>query len=146
MKVILLAHVKGVGTIDDIKEVSDGYARNFLFPNHLAIPASAKATLVIQGKKQRLTKEVSSELEEEQRVASRVDGYELELTEKASPQGKLYAAITATRVAEALTKAGFRIKKEQVQMKSIKDAGTFGAVIIFKHGIEAAISIIVSLA
>lgn len=144
MKVILLQSVKGVGGIDEIKEVSEGYARNFLFPNKLAIPANAKAVAVITGKHSKADKEVAQELAAEQKVAARLNGYELEINEKASPQGKLYAAITAQHIVTRLTKAGFKIRKEQVSMKSIKDPGTFPVTIIFKHGIEATITVIVS--
>ncbi len=145
MKVILLQSVKGVGKIDDIKEVSEGYARNFLFPNHLAIPASQKAITKVTNKHSKADKEVADELNAEQKVAARLDGYELELSEKASPQGKLYAAITAQHIVARLTKAGFKVRKEQVSMKSIKDPGTFPVTIIFKHGIEATITVIVSV-
>ena len=145
MKVILLQFVKGVGSIDQVKEVSDGYARNFLFPNKLAIPASPKALAEIKNKQTKVDKESAAELVEEQKIASRLDGYELEMNEKASPQGKLYAALTPQVIAERLAKSGFRLKKEQIHMKPIKDPGTHRVTIVFKHGIEAVISVIVSV-
>lgn len=144
MKVILLQFVKGVGSIDEIKEVSDGYARNFLFPNKLALPATPKAIAEIAGQQHQADKQSAQELVGEQKLAARLDGYELEISEKSSSQGKLYAALTPHSIAERLLKAGFKIKKEQVRMKSIKDPGTFRVTIVFKHGIEAVITVIVS--
>ncbi len=141
MKVILLAAVKGVGRIDEVKEVSEGYARNFLFPNHLAVPADQKKLQAVQGKHAREAKEVAGELAVEQKLASRLDGFELEIVDKVSPSGKLFAAITPVRVADGLRKSGFSVKKEQIQMKSIKEPGTYAVTVVFKHGIEASLTL-----
>lgn len=145
MKVILLQFVKGVGKLDEIKEVSEGYARNFLFPNKLAVVASPKALADLKHKYSKVDKESADELKVEQKTADRLNGYKLEIGEKASPQGKLYAALTAQIVADRLLKAGFKIRKDQIHMKSIKDPGNYPVTIVFKQGIEATITVIVTI-
>lgn len=144
MKVILLANVSGLGKMDEIKEVAEGYARNFLFARHLAIPASAKATSELAQKHKREEKNAEQDLLEQQKLAEKLDGREVAITERASATGTLYAAVSTATIAKALTKMGFAITPAQVVMKPIKEAGNFPARVKFKHGLEADITILVS--
>ncbi|MBI5729470.1 MAG: 50S ribosomal protein L9 [Candidatus Magasanikbacteria bacterium] len=144
MKVILLQNVPGVGRADDIKEVADGYARNFLFARHLAVPASEKATNDLALKHKRVAKEAERDLSLQQKVAEKIEGQEIELKEKVSEAGHLYAAVTAVKVAEALKKAGYQITPEQIIMKPLKEAGTFPVKIKFRHGLEATVSVVIT--
>lgn len=144
MKVILLQNVPGLGRVDDVKEVADGYARNFLFARHLAVPASQKATNDLLKKHQKATKEAERDLEIQQKLAEKIEGREIELKEKVSEGGHLYAAVTALKVAEVLRKAGFRIDGDQISMKPLKEAGTFPVKIKFRHGLEATILVLIT--
>lgn len=144
MQVILLQDVKGIGKADEIKEVADGYARNFLFPKHLAVQSSASAAADLMNKMKRAAKEAEKELQREQSLASRIDGLELEFKEKASDGGILYAGITAAKVAEALTKKGYPVVKDHVKLTPIKELGSYQATIKFQHGLEAIITVIVT--
>lgn len=146
MKVILLQDVPGLGKSDQIKEVADGYARNFLFPRHVAVPASAKAEAELSARKHREAKLAEQELKAEQELASRLDGLEVEFTERVSAGGSLYAAITSQRVVDKLQTLGFSIDKGALTMKPIKAAGTSGAVVRLRHGLEANVSIVVRAA
>ena len=83
MKVILLRSVPGLGDIDDVKEVAEGYARNFLFPKHLAVQASAKASNELVARKKKEVRQAEQDLSEQQNLAQRIDGLELEIKEKA---------------------------------------------------------------
>lgn len=143
MKVILLKKVPGLGDIDDVKEVAEGYARNFLFPRHLAVQASPKAMQDVEAHHKKIAKEAEQELRSEQSLAERVDGYELEIAERANEKGVLFAAVTAEVVAKALSKAGFAVDKKQLGMKPIKEVGTYGIKIKLKHGLEADVTVIV---
>lgn len=144
MKVILLQKVKGIGDVDEVKEVADGYARNFLFPNHLAIQASPKATNDLELKRKRQAKEAEQDLVDQQALAARVDGFEIEIKEKASQSGVLYAAVTPLKIVAALAKAGYAVIKEQVVIKPIKEAGTYPVRLRFRHGLEAVVNVIVT--
>lgn len=144
MKVILLQKVPGIGDIDDVKEVADGYARNFLFPRHLAVQASVGAVAQVSAHKKKMAKEAESDLQEQQSLADRLDGFVIEIKEKASDKGLLYAAVGPQRLVDELKKRGFVILKTQIVMKPIKEAGEFQATVRLRHGLEANVSIIVS--
>lgn len=144
MKVILLQNVPNAGKVDEVKEVSEGYARNFLFPRHLAVQASAKALQDRSAHKVKLKKDIEKELQREQAVAARLDGFEIVFKEKASDKGALYAAVTATKIAEQLGVKGFVVDKDAIKLKPIKECGTFPATVVMGHGLEAHIHITVS--
>jgi len=139
MKVVLLQDVKGVGKADEIKEVSEGYARNFLFPKHLAVQALDKNIKELIERKRKESKESERELQELQGLASRLDGVELLIKEKASETGILYASIAPQRLAQELNKKGFKLEKNQIQNLNIKKAGEYTVKIKLNHGLESQI-------
>lgn len=143
MKVILLQKVSDLGDADEIKDVADGYARNFLFPRHLAVPATAPAVGDLETRQKRQVKEAEHELHEQQALADRIDGYEVEIKQKVSEKGLLYAAVTPHKVAEQLNKLGFPVIKEQLAMKPIKEPGSYPVTVKFRHGLEAEIVVVV---
>ncbi len=144
MKVILLENVKGLGKMDDIKDVTDGYARNFLFPNHLAVQASTQAVSVVAGRKKKAAGEAESELQQTQHLAEAVDGFELDVRAKANENDHLYAALTPAKIAELLQGQGFKVVKAHIVTEPIKTTGTHRVKIKLKHGLEAEVKIIVS--
>lgn len=144
MKVLLLQKVPGLGNLDEVKEVADGYARNFLFPRHLAVQVSPKILSELEAKRKRLAKEAENELREEQSVAARVDGLELELREKINEKGLLYAAVGPARLALELKKLGFAIAKDQIIGGPFKAAGEYRVKIKFRHQLEAEITVFIT--
>ena len=144
MQVILVQNVAGLGKIDEIKEVSDGYARNFLFAKNLAVPASAKMLADLETRKNKKVKANEQELHNQQIMAGKLDGLEVELKEKSEKNGALYAAVGPQKLAEALAKLGFKINKDQIIMTPAKEAGEYKAKIKFKHGLEAEVSVLVT--
>ncbi len=137
MKVVLLQDVKGIGKADEIKEVAEGYARNFLFPKHLAVVALDKNLRELKEKKQREAKDAEHELQEQQSLADRLSGMDIVVKEKASEAGVLYAAVGQQRVHQELLKRGIKIDKNQVENKTIKMAGENTFKIKLHHGLEA---------
>jgi large subunit ribosomal protein L9 len=146
MKVIFLANVPGSGKKGDIKDVSDGYARNFLIPRKLAKMATLGAISEQKAYETRLAKEMALELRRFQREAARLDGQELFIEEKANPDGVLYAAVGPQRIATAIKNhVGLVIDPKHIMTaKSIKTVGTHTAVIRFPHGLDADVTIVVS--
>ena len=144
MKVILLKKVAGVGEIDAVKEVADGYARNFLFPHHLAVPAGEVATREVEQRKKKNIDALTSNLREQQSLASRLDGLEVEISENANDKGVLYAAVTAEKIAAALGKMGYSVKAKQIVAEPLKQVGIFAATVKFGHGLESEIKIIIN--
>ncbi len=137
MRVILIQNVPGLGKIDDIKEASEGYSRNFLFAKNLAVPATAKALQELEARRNRQTKDVEQDLRGQQSLADKLDGFEANLKEKVSASGALYASVGPQKISEMLAKSGFKIDKNQIIMKPVKEVGEYKAKIKFAHGLEA---------
>lgn len=141
MQVVLLQDVKGVGKTDEIKEVSEGYARNFLFPKHLAVQALDKNIKELGERKRKESKESERELQELQGLAGRLDELEVVVKEKASDTGILYASVGPQRLALDLQKRGFKVTKNQIQNLNIKKAGEYRVKVKLNHGLEAQITV-----
>jgi large subunit ribosomal protein L9 len=146
MKVILIADVPGLGRIDDIKDVSDGYAANFLFPRHLAVLASSKAVKDLSDGRRRKEKEAEHELRDLQSLASRLDGLALQFTEKINEAGLLYAAVGPQKIVDVLNKMGLAITKNQILGKPLKEPGDYEVAVKLKHGLEAKINVTINSA
>lgn len=144
MKVILLQKVKGLGETDDIKDVADGYAVNFLFPKHLAVPASQSSLHDLIAHKNKKTKDEVNDLKNQQKLASKLDGLELKFVEKVNDKGILYSAVNSQKIAKKLEDLGYKISKNKIIVSNIKTAGDFTAKVKFAHGLEADLNIIVS--
>jgi len=104
MKVILQQDVKGSGKKGDIVNVSDGYARNFLFPRGLAIEANEANLKNLKNKKEAEAHRKAQELEQAKALAAKMKGLSVEITAKAGENGKLFGSITNKEIAEALNK------------------------------------------
>ncbi|MFH1789719.1 MAG: 50S ribosomal protein L9 [bacterium] len=143
MKVILLQDVKNLGKADQIKEVADGYANNFLFTRNLAVPASNKMLDELKQRQDKIVKLTEKELVTEQDIASKIDGIELELREKVSKSGSLYAAVNAQTISKELKNKGYNISAKQIKVSPIKEVGEYSAKVLFSHGLEVEISITV---
>jgi large subunit ribosomal protein L9 len=144
MKVILLENVKGMGKMDDVKDVSDGYARNFLFPNHLAVQASNQGITEVAKRKKRAAGEAESELQQTQHLAEELDGYALGVVARANEHELLYAALTPLKIAELLNAQGFKVAKTNIVTEPLKTVGEHVVKIKLKHGLEANITVVVT--
>ena len=118
MKVILLCDVKGQGKKDQIVDVSDGYARNFLFPQKKAVPADAKATNELKNKEESRQFKINEDRKAAQALADKIDNVEIEIIMGHGADGRLYGSVTAKDIAEELKKRiGVDIDKRKIQMK-----------------------------
>jgi len=144
MKVILLQDVEKLGKKGEVKEVANGYARNFLIPNKLVVLATEPELKKLEEQKEIETQKAEEELLYFQGIASQVDGLEIEIAVKVGEEGKLFGAVTASQIAEKLKEKGFGIEKEQVKLEApIKELGEYEAVVEFPHNLETKIKIIV---
>ena len=127
MKVILTQDVKGQGKKDQIVDVSDGYARNFLFPKKLAIPADAKAMNEVKNREASLKHKIDTERKEAQAIADKLAEVAVKLVCKSGNDGKLYGAVTAKDVADALEKEHkITVDKRKITIpEPIKSYGKF---------------------
>ena len=118
MKVILLCDVKGQGKKDQIVDVSDGYARNFLFPQKKAIPADAKATNELKNKEESRQFKINEDRKAAAALAEKINNVEIEIIMGHGADGRLYGSVTAKDIAEELKKRiGVDIDKRKIQMK-----------------------------
>ena len=135
MDIILTQDVDRLGNKDDIVSVKDGYARNFLIPQKMAIAATATAKKVMEeNKKQRAHKEARLR-EEAQAVADKLVNKKVKIGAKVSSSGKIFGSVNTIQVAEAINKKGFEIDRKQITLPtdSIKEVGTYTAKIkLFK--------------
>ena len=119
MKVILLCDVKDIGKKDDIVNVSDGYARNFLYPRKWAMEATPQAIAVIERKREAARKLEAERRAAAEKVASKLAGKVVELKAKCGDKGRLYGSITSAEVAEAMnTRYEVEIDKKKIDIKS----------------------------
>ena len=126
MKVVLLADVKGSGKKDQIVEVSDGYARNFLFPKKLAIPADNQAINIIKKKEASQAHKVEVERAEARDIAAKLENAIVKIETGAGADDRLYGAVTSKDVVEALkAQHGITVDKRKVTMDPIKTLGKY---------------------
>ncbi len=143
MKVILLKNINSLGKQGEIKEVSDGYARNFLIPRQLADIATDELIEHIQKIKQKEKKSAKKELERSQDAAGKLEGKVFEIRAKASSEGRLYASVHPQEISELLKKRGFAIDAKYIHADHIKEIGEHTVTIVLQHGLEARIMLIV---
>ncbi len=117
MKVVLLADVKGQGKKNDVINVSDGYARNFLLPRKLAVEADAKVLNEIKGREDSLKHKIEVETAEAKAIAAKMDTILVKITASSGADGRLYGSITAKDIAEHLAKDyGITVDKRKIQL------------------------------
>jgi len=141
----LLRDVEKLGDKYDVKEVADGYARNFLFPQNFAEPATKAALKQLESKKEAAAKEAEEDLAATETMVAGLDGQEIEITAKIDENGKLFGSITAVKIAKAFKDKGFNVQKKQVKLvEPIKEVGDYDITLEFPHGLEAKIKVIVA--
>jgi large subunit ribosomal protein L9 len=145
MKVILTQDVQDLGKKYEVKEVKDGYARNFLLPNKLAKPATKTALKWLESQKEVIAKEAEEDLKKAQELASKIDDIEVNIIVKVGNEGQLFESINAQKIAEKLKELGFEIKKSQIILaEPIKELGEFPIKINLDHNLEAEIKLIIT--
>jgi len=144
MRVILLQDIENLGKEYDVKEVADGYARNFLIPKGLVKIAAKENLKWLEKQREIGTKKAEEDLKKVQGIASAVDDQEIIIPVKVGEQDQLFESITAQKIYEKLKELGFDIKKTQIDLiEPIKELGEFPVKIKFEHNLEAEIRVIV---
>ena len=145
MRIILLKDVEKIGKKFEVKEVKDGYARNFLIPRGLAKLATEEAIKWLETQKEIEAKKAEEDLKKIQELASAVATQEIIIQAKVGDQDQLFESINSQKLSEKLKEAGFNIKKSQIELPDpIKELGEFPVKIKFEHNLEAEIRVIVT--
>lgn len=116
MKVIFLKDVKGQGKKGEIKDVSEGYAQNFLMPRGLVRPATEGNVKTLEQQTAAELKRKAQEKEEAVQLGKKLEEMTVQLKAKAGEGGRLFGAITSKQVAEALEKLGIKLDKRKIEM------------------------------
>lgn len=127
MKVILQQDVRGHGKKGQMVEVSDGYGRNYLLPRKLAIEATADNINAMQLRDKAKAAQLAKEKAEAQRIAAEVESKQVEISARAGSSGKLFGAVTAKEISEALkAQHGLDIAKQKISLSEpIKSYGSY---------------------
>lgn len=142
MKVILMSDVKALGRRGAVVDVSDGYAHNFLFPQNLAVQATAASLARMREEEAKSVRVAKKGEAEARKLASKLDGFEVLVSEKASDAGTFFAAVTAKTVAAVLKKAGFGVSADMIEMDPFKEPGERDVLVNLPNGFEATIKVI----
>ena len=145
MKVILKQDVKGQGKKGELVTVSDGYARNFLFPRGLAVEADSQAMNELRNREESVAYHKKVEKDAALAAADTLKDKALTIHAKAGSGGRLFGSVTTKEVADALEKqVGVKVDKRKITMSDIKAFGTYTAEVKLHTGVAAQIRVIVA--
>ncbi|ADI03082.1 50S ribosomal protein L9 [Syntrophothermus lipocalidus] len=144
MKVVLLREVKSLGKEGDVKEVSDGYARNYLIPRGLAVEATSVKLKELKEKSERKDRKLEREEEKAKTIKGRIDGQVLSLKVKAGEGGRLFGTVTAKDISDTLQKEfGVTVDKKRIEISEpIKHLGEYRVKIKLFPSISADIIVV----
>ena len=136
MKVILLCDVKGTGKKDDVLNVSDGFARNYLFPRKWAVEATPGAVKEIERKRANEERLERERREAAQKLADSLRGKVITLKVKCGSQGRLYGSITSQEIAAALKEQhGVDVDKRKIECAPIRQVGDVNITVWLYSGV-----------
>lgn len=142
MQVILMEKVINLGQLGDVVKVKEGFARNFLIPQGKAKRATEANIKVFEAKRAELEKQQAEKLAEAQSRAAKLEGYLLQVTQKAGVDGKLFGSVTNVDIVEALKAQGFEVCKSEVRMPSlIKSIGDYPITLALHTDVTANITV-----
>ena len=145
MKVILNQDVKHLGEMGDVKNVANGYARNYLFPHMYAVPYNADTVAYFESRKEEIEARKEQKRKDSASLKEKLEGLTVELLMPAGSNGKLYGAVSALTVAEYLAKQGFEIERKRIEIPgvTIKTVGNYHATVRLYEAQTAEIKLVV---
>jgi large subunit ribosomal protein L9 len=142
MKVLLKNDVPKIGKKGELLDVKEGYARNFLIPNGLAIEATGGTMKQYEEEKKAVDRRKAKEKEDAQALAAKIKGLTVTLRHKAGDEGRLFGSITSAEVSEALKQKGFEIDKKQIVLdEPIRLCGTHEVKIKLHSEVAATLNV-----
>lgn len=142
MKVILKQDIKNVGKKNEIINAADGYARNFLFPKGLAVPADNSNMNELKLKQKAEANQKAKDLENSKKLAEELKDKTLEISVKAGNNGKLFGGVTSKEISEELKKQlNVDIDKKKIQTDVIKQEGIYKVNLKLLEGVVATVNV-----
>jgi large subunit ribosomal protein L9 len=144
MKVLLISDVKKLGWLGDVVEVTDGYARNYLFPQGFAKLATDPNVKAIARAKAQRAEQRKLERQQLEKVCQTVNGAEVVIAAAANEQGHLFGSVFRHEIAENLRAQSFEVADDTVELNEhIKQVGTYRVGLWFDNDLKAAVSVVV---
>lgn len=141
MKVIFIENHED-HKVGDVKDVADGYARNFLLKRGIAKIATKDEMEKLEGEIKKLQAEEEKHVAEAKKLAEKIASETLSISEEVNEEGHLYGAVTPKEIAEKLAEKGFEIDGSDIVMEeSIHSLGDFNAIVRTGHGVETELKI-----
>ena len=142
MQIILKKDIQKLGYKDDIVEVKNGYARNYLIPQGLAIAANDSNKKILAEVKKQYAHKIEKIRNEASAEAKKLDGLIVKIATKAAASGKIYGSVNTIQIAEELNKKGFEIDRKNISLneEAIKEIGTYTVSIKLYKDIKAELS------
>lgn len=144
MKVILTKDVQNLGNNGDIKDVADGYARNFLIPDGSAKIATKNTIKQSEEIRTKRAKESEENIKLAEEIVKKIKGFKVNIKVKAENNGKLYAAIKPKEISALLVENGFQVNENNLVIQSpIKELGDYEVLVEFDHKLKTKINLTV---
>ena len=145
MKVILIQDVKALGKKGDVKEVAEGYGRNFLLPRGLAKEATNANIAALERENTRRAEKEAADLAEAKRIAAELKGRRIEMEVKCGDAGRLFGSITNNDIAEFISREiGIDLDKRRIEVaESVKLVGDYPVVVKLHGGIQTEMLLVV---
>lgn len=145
MKLILQEEVYKVGHRGQVVDVADGYARNFLLPRNMAIPATEGNLRRLEQIRAQLAKRTATEKAEAEQLAQVMTGVTINLKRKVGESEQMFGSVTAADIADALAAQGYTVEKRRVQLEEpIKNLGEFEVGVKLVHDVGTKVKVIVT--
>src|SRR5262245_16819439 len=145
LSVVFKSDVRGIAQAGDVKKVSPGFARNYLFPRQLAFPATDAALRQWETVRQGTLAKAVRKRDDAQSLAQRIESSPCTLTAKASPEGKLFGSIGKHDLVQALAQQGLTLDKHALVLtKPIKQVGTTTVPVQLSSGVEAKLTVTIT--
>ncbi len=143
MQIILMEKVVNLGQLGDVVKVKDGFARNFLIPQGKAKRATESNLKAFEARRADLEKQQAEHLAQAQARAEKLEGYLLQVSQKAGPDGKLFGSVGIVDIVDALKAQGFEVTKSEVRMPQgpLKQIGDFPITLAFHTDVTATITV-----
>jgi len=145
MRIILQESVEKLGSAGQVVEVADGYARNFLLPRKLALPATDANLKRLEKLRATLAKREATERESAQKLAELLASATVSLARKAGENDQLFGSVTSADITDALAAQGYTVDKRKLQLEEpIKLVGEYSVPVKLHHDVSAAVKVIVT--